>query len=100
VARCPASEGLARLADEVRQESGAWVVPVFAPGDASLTAVEESTEATVAVLPVGEDWLVAEDFGQPAADLAERLACPTIVVRAAGTAGIAGKGAKRELARV
>ncbi len=93
-----ASERLARLADALRQESGEWVVPVFAEGDASLTAVAESAEATVAVVPVGEDWPAAESFGQPAADLAGRLACPAIVLRAAGTAAPAARQATRVLA--
>ncbi len=82
-----ASEALAGAADRLRQESGGWVVPVFAEGDASVAAIEESTTAAVAVLPVGADWRTATDFGEPTADLAERLACPTLVIRAATALG-------------
>lgn len=78
-----ASEALAGVADQLRRETGGWVVPVFAEGDASVAAVEESTGAAVAVVPAGVDWRTAADFGEPAADLATRLACPTIVIRAA-----------------
>jgi len=78
-----ASERLARRADALRETSGRWVVPVFAPGDATPAALEAATEAAVAIVPVGEDWRGAEDFGNPAADLAERLACPILVVRGA-----------------
>jgi Kef-type K+ transport system membrane component KefB len=78
-----ASEELSRVADRLRQEGGQWVVPVFAAGDASTAAVAESATATVAVLPAGTDWRTATDFGRPAAELAERLDCPAIVIRAA-----------------
>ncbi len=81
-----ASERLARRADALREASGRWVVPVFAAGDATPAALEEATAAAVAIVPVGEDWRVAEDFGSPAADLAERLACPILVVRGAAGA--------------
>jgi Kef-type K+ transport system membrane component KefB len=81
-----ASERLARRADALREASGRWVAPVFAAGDATPTALEEATGATVAIVPVGENWRDAEDFGSPAADLAERLACPTLVVRGAAGA--------------
>lgn len=78
-----ASERLAAQADQLHRETGGWVVPVFAEGDASVAAVEESTGAAVAILPAGADWRTATDFGEPAATLAERLACPTLVIRAA-----------------
>jgi Kef-type K+ transport system membrane component KefB len=81
-----ASEHLARRADALREASDRWVVPVFAAGDATTAALEEATTAAIAIVPVGEDWQKAEDFGTPAADLAERLACPVLVVR--GTANV------------
>lgn len=78
-----ASERLAHQADILRETSGRWVVPVFAAGDATPAALEEATEATVALVPVGEDWQGDEDFGATAADLVERLACPALVIRGA-----------------
>ena len=92
-----ASEALAGVADRLHQETGEWVVPIFAEGDANMAAVEESTGAAVAILPVGSDWRTATDFGEPTADLAERLACPTIVLRAASALGVQSVAPVKEL---
>jgi hypothetical protein len=78
------SERLARLADELRAESGRWTVPVFVEGDARDTAAAESLEAAVTVVTVADDWARAADFGETAAALVEAMAGPTLVVRAAG----------------
>jgi hypothetical protein len=81
------SEELAERADALRQESGLWVVPVFVNGDTLHDTGRETAEGAVAVVPVGDDWYTQEDFGHPAAELAELTACPMLVVRAAGTIG-------------
>jgi len=93
-----ASERLARRADALREASGRWVVPVFVAGDATPAALEEATAAAVAIVPVGEDWRVAEDFGSPAADLAERLSCPVLVVRGVTGTTAATTGTAKALA--
>jgi Kef-type K+ transport system membrane component KefB len=81
------SEELAERADALRQQSGLWVVPVFVSGDTLHDAGRETAEGAVAVVPVGDDWQTQEDFGHPAAELAELTACPMFVVRAAGKVG-------------
>ncbi len=98
-----ASEALARRADELRQASGLWAVPVFTEGDVRDTAVEETTEAAVAVVPLGEGWSKESDFGRPATELAEATGCPMLVVRGVEALGKAGspEGARpREAAAV
>jgi len=90
-----ASEELADRADALRQQSGRWIVPVFVGGDALDAAGGETTEGSVAVVPVGEDWHSGEDFGHPAAELAELTACPMFVVRAANATGAAPTGKRR-----
>lgn len=66
--------------------------------DARETVVREQITATVAVVPVAEDWASAADFGQPAAALAEALACPVLVVRGAGATDVAAPAGKPALA--
>ncbi len=90
-----ASEELADRADALRQQSGRWIVPVFVGGDALDAAGGETTEGSVAVVPVGEDWHSGEDFGHPAAELAELTACPMFVVRATNATGAAPTGKRR-----
>ena len=82
------SEALAERADALRQQSDLWIVPVFVSGDTLHDAGRETAEGAVAVVPVGDDWYTQEDFGHPAAELAELTACPMFVVRAAGTIGL------------
>jgi Kef-type K+ transport system membrane component KefB len=78
-----ASKELAERADALHQQSDRWVVPVFVGSDALSVAGSETAEGVVAVVPVGDDWHSEEDFGHPAAELAELTACPMFVVRAA-----------------
>jgi Kef-type K+ transport system membrane component KefB len=81
------SEELADRADALRQQTGLWIVPVFVGGDTLRSAGGETAEGSVAVVPVGDDWQAEQDFGHPAAELAELTACPMLVVRAAGAIG-------------
>ncbi len=92
-----ASEELADQADTLRQQRGLWIVPVIVDRDDLTSAGSETVEGMVAVVPVGSDWHTEEDFGHPAAELAELTACPMLVVRAAGKLGGAtsGKGKGR-----
>ncbi|MPZ22361.1 MAG: hypothetical protein GEU28_02205 [Dehalococcoidia bacterium] len=80
------SEKLALQADSLRSLSGVWVVPevLSTDGDAIAAAVVGSTEASVAVVGVGDEWSTDAAFGQPASRLSEELSCPVLVVRAAG----------------
>ncbi len=92
-----ASEELAQQADALRQSSGLWVVPVFVEGDAQESALTETRDGAVAIVPVGPDWYTEEDFGHPAAELSEMTGCPMLIVRAAGHLGGTpnGTGKKR-----
>ncbi|HWE39967.1 MAG TPA: cation:proton antiporter, partial [Isosphaeraceae bacterium] len=81
-----ASEALAHRADELRRESGLWVVPVYADGDGAALALSELAGASVAVVPVGPDWATTRDFGRPTEALAEAASCPLLVVRPAPAA--------------
>ncbi|MHB8645140.1 MAG: cation:proton antiporter domain-containing protein [Thermomicrobiales bacterium] len=90
------SEQLAERADALRQQSGRWVVPVFVGSDALNVAGGETAEGVVAVVPVGDDWHTEEDFGHPAAELAELTACPMFVVRAADAMSGATNGKRRK----
>lgn len=90
-----ASEELAERADALRQQSDRWVVPVFIVSDAINVAGNETADGIVAVVPVGDDWFTETDFGHPAAELAERTACPMFVVRAADAMSGATTGKRR-----
>jgi Kef-type K+ transport system membrane component KefB len=90
-----ASEELAERADALRQQSGRWVVPVFVGGDSLSSAGGETAEGAVAVVPVGDDWFTEEDFGHPAAELAELTACPMFVVRGVDAMSGAANGKRR-----
>jgi K+:H+ antiporter len=90
-----ASEELVERADALRQQSGRWVVPVFIGGDSLNSAGSETAEGTVAVVPVGDDWYTEEDFGHPAAELAELTACPMFVVRGVDAMSGATNGKRR-----
>jgi Kef-type K+ transport system membrane component KefB len=94
------SEELAERADMLRQQSGLWIVPVFVSGDTLHDAGRETAVGAVAVVPVGDDWQTQEDFGHPAAELADLTACPMFVVRAAGRISGATNGKpKRRIGR-
>lgn len=90
-----ASEELAERADILRQQSGRWIVPVFVGNDALDVAGSETAEGVVAVVPVGDDWFTEKDFGHPAAELAERTACPMFVVRGVDAMSGATNGKRR-----
>jgi len=90
-----ASEELAERADTLRQQSGRWVVPVFVGSEALSVAGSETAEGVVAVVPVGDDWHSEEDFGHPAAELAELTACPMFVVRGVDAMSGATNGKRR-----
>jgi Kef-type K+ transport system membrane component KefB len=49
--------------------------------------VSATSQAAVAVLGVGDDWVMRQDFGQPTNDLAERAECPLFILRAANWLG-------------
>ena len=83
-----ASEALAHRADELRRETGVWVVPVFADGDGRALAARELAAAPVAVVPVGHDWAPRRDFGRPAEAIVEEAGCPLLVVRPAPAARV------------
>ncbi len=78
-----ASEALANRADELRRETGLWVVPVFADGDGRELASRELDDASAAVIAVGADWATTRDFGRPTEALADAAGCPVLVVRTA-----------------
>ena len=78
-----ASEALAHRADALRQESGLWVVPVYADGDGRALVASELADAPVAVMSVGPDWASRRDFGTPTETIAEEAGGPLLVVRPA-----------------
>lgn len=90
-----ASEELAECADALRQQSGRWIVPVFVGNDAVTSAGSETAEGAVAVVPVGDDWFTEEDFGHPAAGLAELTGCPMFLVRGVDAMSGATNGKRR-----
>lgn len=47
---------------------------------------DATAQAAVAVMVVGEDWVLQKDFGNPTRELAEVTQCPTLVLRAANWA--------------
>jgi hypothetical protein len=78
------SERLALQADAIRQSTGVWAVPQFAEQNPLEAAVQESAEAAVVLVGLGDLASEDDDFGRPASELAEVAACPVVVIRAAG----------------
>ncbi|MCA1684564.1 MAG: hypothetical protein LC745_00980, partial [Planctomycetia bacterium] len=70
-------------ADGLRRETGLWVVPVYSEGDGRTLAARELAGAAVAMIPVGDDWATARDFGRTTEGIVEEAGCPLLVVRAA-----------------
>lgn len=79
-----ASAPAASLAAQARQLAAASQRPVEPIPAAEVgVAARESASATVAVVGLGNGWNDKVDFGLPANDLAEQVACPLLVVRGA-----------------
>jgi nucleotide-binding universal stress UspA family protein len=77
-------ETLVDQARELEQRGGIAVTPIFTERDGFDIALGEMAGAPVAVVSVGGDWQLDEDFGSTATRLVDSADCPVLVVRAAG----------------